>query len=139
MLGDTLGHEKKEKNMRVDEEQMKPILGHKLWICKRLSDIRVSRGFSMREISNRMGIDESRISDFEGDRNDYKVSTLLRYARVLNVSLDVLMRGCPGWTKAAPKSQMVILESSSLQEILKAHGVPEKKAIEIVSAAAARE
>jgi transcriptional regulator with XRE-family HTH domain len=127
--------------MKVNEEQAQAVIGLRQWISKRVLDIRTSRGFSQRDVANRLEVDETRVADFEASRSDYKISTVLRFCRALNISVDVLMRGCPGWTKAASKgsSSMVIMEGSALHSLLVSQGVSEKKAAEIVSQASARE
>jgi transcriptional regulator with XRE-family HTH domain len=63
-------------------------------LAEKLLQIRINLGLSQTEMLKRLGVEEdilyTRISDYELDKSEPTLMTLLQYARVANVALDVL-------------------------------------------------
>lgn len=115
--------------MEVDPHQAQIVSGAREWIANRIRDVRLARGITQRELSNRMEIHFSRICDLERNTTDYKISTLLRAAWGLGISLEDLVKGCPGWkSRAAKQKSMVIIEYQDLYDRLVAEGISPQKA-----------
>lgn len=119
--------------MEVDPVQSSIVAEARQWIVNRIRDIRVARGMTQRELSNKMEVHESRVGDLEQNRSDYKISTVLRASWGLGVSPEELLKGCPGWKrKAAKGKQMVVIESGELQNLLVSLGVSQQKSKDAV-------
>jgi transcriptional regulator with XRE-family HTH domain len=65
------------------------------YLGEKLRQIRLSLGLSQSEMLRRLEIDEegyrNYISDFENDKREPPLPVLLRYARIANVWMDVLV------------------------------------------------
>jgi|688.fasta_scaffold00460_28 transcriptional regulator with XRE-family HTH domain len=115
--------------MEVDPKQIALISSAKAWIASRIRDVRLARGMTQKELSNRMAITYTRVSDLENNISDYKISSLLRAAWGLGVSLEDLMSGCPGWkSKAAIEKTMIIVEHQRAHHVLVSSGVSAREA-----------
>lgn len=62
-------------------------------LAEKLLQIRTMLGLSQNEMINRLGVDltQNRISDYELDRGEPPLPTLLLYARAAGVCVDVLI------------------------------------------------
>ena len=123
--------------MEVDPDQMERVLHVRRWITERARDIRTARGFSQAQLGDKMGIGKSRVCDFEKDVNDYKVSTVLRAAYAMGVTMEQFFRGCPGWTKRkarkASEPSMVIASEEKLRKVLSDAGLSKASIDGVVS------
>lgn len=81
--------------MKVDEVQLEAARQCIKWVAGRVREVRKAKGMTQKQLAARLGICHSRVSDFERATDDFKMSTLLRLAAVLDVSLHVLMDGAP--------------------------------------------
>lgn len=118
--------------MEVDPNQANIVAGAREWIANRIRDVRVSRGITQRELSNRMEVHFSRVCDLEKNASDFKISTILRAAYGLEVNPEDLMKGCPGWkTRAAKQKLMFIAEYQKIHSLLVEEVLTEKAASRI--------
>jgi transcriptional regulator with XRE-family HTH domain len=125
--------------MEVDPKQVKSVAVARQWIATRIRDVRLARGMTQRELSNRMEVHFTRVSDLEANATDFKISTLLRACKGMGIQLEELVRGCPGWsTRAAKEKSMLVMEIQDLRQTLQGEGVSEALAERICAKLLAR-
>ena len=56
-----------------------------------MKNLRQSIGLSQQELADRIGIGQTTISDYEGDRREPTARALIKLARFFNVSTDYLL------------------------------------------------
>ena len=62
-------------------------------MVENLRKLRKQKGLTMKELGERVGVAEVTISTYESGRSDPSIPVLCKIADVLDVSLDVLVRG----------------------------------------------
>lgn len=111
--------------MEIDKNQEAKIEKARSWIVERMKSIRHARGLSQAEVAKKLGVHFSRVSDLELGRNDYKISTVLRIALALEVSVDDIFRGCPSLYSKRPTTadRWVVVSVADLETRLKKAGL----------------
>lgn len=123
--------------MEVKPEELKRVEHVKLWLCGRMKQLRQLRGLTQEQVGEKMGgLIKTRISDFEHCISDYKFSTVARMAYALNVPLERVFRGCPGWSRRRLRvdpNPVVIVQADSLQKQLVDAGMSPAKSRALVA------
>lgn len=105
--------------MKVDPRQAKKVAVARNWIAQRIRFFRLSRGITQRELSNRMEIHFTRVSDLESNTTDFKISTLLRACLGIGVPIEELVKVCPGWETRADFDNVIIMaDRSTVRSVL---------------------
>ncbi len=71
------------------------VLGRQQWLCSHLRETRMGMGFTLSQVSERMGVSISRVSDMEAGYYDMKMSSFLRYLDALGIPLHSFSRQMP--------------------------------------------
>ena len=69
---------------------------------KMLRTVRKQRGFTMKELGQKVGVSEAAISQYETGKREADFETLLKIGEVLNCSVDYLLRGSGQKEKPTP-------------------------------------
>jgi len=59
-------------------------------LAKKLRQIRLNLGWTQAQLAERMGLDSGTISRFENDQREPSLAELLQYARLGDVTMEVL-------------------------------------------------
>lgn len=118
----------------IDPEQEVIIEKARDWIIDRIKILRLARGYTQGQVTKKMGVHWTRVSDLELGRNDYKVSTMLRAAYALGVTAEALLRGCPGMgnRRATSSDPLVIVSADLLKTRLTEAGLAPRAAASLV-------
>ncbi|MEZ6078798.1 MAG: helix-turn-helix transcriptional regulator [Pirellulaceae bacterium] len=65
------------------------------WVCRRLGLARETLQLTLASVGEQMGVQRAFISNLEHCRKEPKLSTLIRYADILEIDLATLFKGCP--------------------------------------------
>ena len=57
-------------------------------VVEALRQLRVEQGLSQKDLGDRLGVVQATVAQFESEFSDPKISTIQRYARALNVSIQ---------------------------------------------------
>ena len=69
---------------------------------KMLRTVRKSKGLTMKELGERVGVSESAISQYETGKREADFETILKIGEVLDCSIDYLLRGAEKEEKPVP-------------------------------------
>ena len=86
----------------------------------RIKRLRVSRGFTMQGLADRVGVSKPTLWKWEGDQVRPRHETMQRLAAELDVSELELAYGAPGLGEAAALAEEQAITGSSLAEIVRA-------------------
>lgn len=59
-------------------------------LAKKLRQVRLNLGWTQQQLADRMGLDSGTISRFENDQREPSLMELLQYARLGDVTMEVL-------------------------------------------------
>lgn len=71
---------------------------------KMLRAARKSKGLTMKELGEKVGVSESAISQYETGKREADFETILKIGEVLDCSIDYLLRGAEQKKEPAPES-----------------------------------
>jgi transcriptional regulator with XRE-family HTH domain len=60
------------------------------YLASKLRQIRLNLGWTQQQLADRMGLDSGTISRFETDQREPELTELLKYARLGDVTMEVL-------------------------------------------------
>jgi len=78
-------------------------------VGQRLARLRKERGLTQKQIAERTGLIQELVSNYETDKLRLNADMILRFAEVLEVSTDELLRGSKTKTPAAKKQPSIKL------------------------------
>ena len=78
---------------RISRLKLSPIDPGPESIGQRIARIRKERGYTQREVAERIGLIPALVSDYENDKLRLNSDMILRFAEVFEVSADELLRG----------------------------------------------
>jgi transcriptional regulator with XRE-family HTH domain len=102
---------------RISRLKLSPIDSGPESIGQRIARIRKERGYTQREVAERIGLIQALVSDYENDKLRLNADMILRFAEVLEVSTDELLRSQPV-VKPSKKPSRKVLERLELIESL---------------------
>ena len=77
---------------RISRLKLSPIDPGPESIGQRIARIRKERGYTQREVAERIGLIPALVSDYENDKLRLNADMILRFAELLEVSTDELLR-----------------------------------------------
>lgn len=110
--------------MEVPEDQTKKVAHLRQWVCDRAREIREASGYTQAQVADKMGVHLSRINDFEKNRNDYKASTIFRFAMACGISIERFFRGVP--TSKSDGKKLIVIDPDDLTKKMKDYGFDTK-------------
>ena len=119
--------------MEVPAGQVDRVADVRQWVADRMRSIREARGITQRQLAKGMDVHFTRVSDFELNRSDFKLSTVLRAAAAMGTNLEQVFRGCPSWKGKRSDDDVVVISQAELREALKAEGVPAAAAKKVIA------
>jgi transcriptional regulator with XRE-family HTH domain len=77
---------------RISRLKLIPIDSGSETIGQRIARIRKERGYTQRDVASRIGLIQALVSDYENDKLRLNSDMILRFAEILEVSTDELLR-----------------------------------------------
>ena len=102
---------------RISRLKLIPIDSGSETIGQRIARIRKERGYTQRDVASRIGLIQALVSDYENDKLRLNSDMILRFADILEVSTDELLRPQPA-PQPSKKPSRKVLERLKLIESL---------------------
>jgi transcriptional regulator with XRE-family HTH domain len=106
---------------RVSRLQLAPIDPGPETVGQRMARIRKERGYTQKEVADRIGLIPALISDYENDKLRLNADMIVRFAEVLEVSTDELLRPQSGKLPGRKPSRKVLRRLEQIE------GLPRRK------------
>lgn len=94
---------------------------------KMLRAVRKSKGLTMKELGERVGVSESAISQYETGKREADLGTLLKIGEVLDCSIDYLLRGEENKKSPPPIGDGLDEQDRQLMELMKRLSADQKE------------
>jgi transcriptional regulator with XRE-family HTH domain len=106
---------------RISRLQLTPIDPGPETVGQRMARIRKERGFTQKEVAERTGLIQALVSDYENDKLRLNSDMIVRFAEILEVTTDELLRPKPSKQPARKPSRKV------LQRLEQINNLPRRK------------
>jgi transcriptional regulator with XRE-family HTH domain len=107
---------------RISRLKLAPIDPGPETIGQRMARIRKERGYTQREVADRIGLIPALVSDYENDKLRLNADMILRFAQILEVTTDELLQPQSGKRRPGRKPSRKVLRR--LEQI---EGLPRRK------------
>jgi transcriptional regulator with XRE-family HTH domain len=102
---------------RISRLKLSPIDPGPESIGQRIARIRKERGYTQREVAERIGLIPALVSDYENDKLRLNADMILRFTEVLEVSADELLRSQPGALPGRKPSRKVLRRLEQIESL----------------------
>lgn len=94
---------------RVSRLKLAPIDPGPETVGQRIARIRKERGYTQREVADRIGLIPALVSDYENDKLRLNADMILRFAQILEVTTDELLQPQSGKRRPGRKPSRKVL------------------------------
>ncbi len=102
---------------RISRLKLSPIDPGPESIGQRIARIRKERGYTQREVAERIGLIPALVSDYENNKLRLNADMILRFAEVLEVSTDELLRPQSGKRPGRKPSRKVLRRLEQIETL----------------------
>lgn len=102
---------------RISRLKLAPIDPGPETIGQRVARIRKERGYTQKEVAERIGLIQALVSDYENDKLRLNADMILRFAEVLEVSTDELLRPQSGKKPGRKPSRKVLRRLEQIESL----------------------
>ena len=102
---------------RISRLKLAPIDPGPETIGQRVARIRKERGYTQKEVAERIGLIQALVSDYENDKLRLNADMILRFAEVFEVSTDELLRPQSGKKPGRKPSRKVLRRLEQIESL----------------------